>query len=261
MATSCPWHSGVESLAILYGIIVARYFIVAGFFALALRFWRCPLGAHRVQGMDHGPGRAQGAGISRDIGLSVGSAAIFALVGVVIMQAIQHGTTRLYGDILRYGWWYLPVSYALVLLLQDTVFYFTHRLFHQSHWYSYIHRSHHQSRPPTPWTSFAFDPPEAILQALFLAVVVMGIPLHPLTLTAVLATMTVWAVINHLGLEDLELTWCPRWLAWGLIGPSHHSKHHACPKVHFGLYFTFWDRAMGTQILDLPNCSLSRKSR
>jgi len=255
------WRSEMESLIILYGIIVLRYFVVAGFFALLLRFWRRSLGASRVQGGGRGAGWSRRAGIGRDIGLSVGSAAIFALVGVVLMQAVRHGESRLYGDLLGYGWWYLPVSYGLVLLLQDTVFYFTHRLFHQPHWYDYVHRSHHQSRPPTPWTSFAFDPPEAILQAVFLAVVVLAIPLHPLTLASVLVTMTVWAVINHLGLENLELAWCPRWLAWSLIGPSHHYLHHACPRVHFGLYFTFWGRALGTQISDLPECSSSRKSR
>jgi sterol desaturase/sphingolipid hydroxylase (fatty acid hydroxylase superfamily) len=261
MVTPSSWYSGIESLVVLYGIIVLRYFIVAGFFAFLLRCWRRSLAVPRVEGDGHDSGRSPQEGIGRDIGLSVGSAAIFALVGVVLMQAVQHGATRMYGELMGYGWWYLPVSYGLVLLLQDTVFYFTHRLFHQPQWYGYAHRSHHQSRPPTPWTSFAFDPPEAILQAVFLAVVVLAIPLHPLTLSAVLITMTVWAVINHLGLEDLKLAWCPRWLAWSLIGPSHHSMHHACPRVHFGLYFTFWDRALETQILDLPECSSSRKSR
>ena len=27
----------------------------------------------------------------------------------------------------------------------------------------------------------------------------------------------------------------------------HHSLHHSRLSVHFGLYFTFWDRVCGTQ--------------
>jgi sterol desaturase/sphingolipid hydroxylase (fatty acid hydroxylase superfamily) len=195
------------------------------------------------------------------LALSVGSAVIFALTTALILQWHGAGGTLLYGDPERYGLWYLGFSYVLVLLLQDASFYVTHRLFHLPFFYRWCHLGHHRSKQPTPWTSFAFDPPEAILQAVFLAVVVLAIPLHPLTLSAVLITMTVWAVINHLGLEDLKLAWYPRWLAWSLIGPSHHSMHHACPRVHFGLYFTFWDRVLETQILDLPECSSSRKSR
>jgi sterol desaturase/sphingolipid hydroxylase (fatty acid hydroxylase superfamily) len=31
------------------------------------------------------------------------------------------------------------------------------------------------------------------------------------------------------------------------IGPAHHSIHHRKYTVHYGLYFTFWDKLLGTQ--------------
>jgi sterol desaturase/sphingolipid hydroxylase (fatty acid hydroxylase superfamily) len=31
------------------------------------------------------------------------------------------------------------------------------------------------------------------------------------------------------------------------IGPAHHSVHHRKYTVHYGLYFTFWDKLLGTQ--------------
>jgi sterol desaturase/sphingolipid hydroxylase (fatty acid hydroxylase superfamily) len=155
--------------------------------------------------------------------------------------------TRLYDDPQRFGWWYLGVSYALVLLLQDTSFYFSHRLFHHPRLYRWFHASHHQSRQPTPWTSFAFDTPEAVFQAGFLLVIVMTLPLHWGTLVAVLATMSSWAVINHLGLERLPVSFPHAWLGRWFIGPAHHALHHRQPRVHYGLYFTFWDRWLGTE--------------
>jgi lathosterol oxidase len=138
----------------------------------------------------------------------------------------------------------------VVLLLQDTYFYFTHRLSHHPVLFSWLHRGHHRSCHPTPWTSFAFDLPEAIVQSLFLVGIVFVIPLHFITLIAVLSTMTIWAVLNHLGLDRLPASFPHHWLGKWFIGPAHHSVHHRKYMVHYGLYFTFWDRLLGTQDLN-----------
>jgi sterol desaturase/sphingolipid hydroxylase (fatty acid hydroxylase superfamily) len=59
--------------------------------------------------------------------------------------------------------------------------------------------------------------------------------------------MSVWAVINHLGLERLPLSFPHGWLGRWCIGPAHHALHHRNPCVHYGLFFTFWDRWLGTE--------------
>jgi len=89
-----------------------------------------------------------------------------------------------------------------MLILQDALYYASHRLFHHRWFYGWCHQGHHRTRQPTPWTSFAFDPPEAVVQALVLVLLVMLVPLHLITLMAVLSTMTVWAIVNHLGLDQ-----------------------------------------------------------
>jgi sterol desaturase/sphingolipid hydroxylase (fatty acid hydroxylase superfamily) len=73
------------------------------------------------------------------------------------------------------------------------------------------------------------------------------VPLHQLTLLAVLTTMTVWAVVTHLGVNPLPVGWAPHGLSRWLIGPTHHGLHHRHSDRHFGLYFTFWDRLCGTE--------------
>jgi lathosterol oxidase len=225
-----------------FGIILVRYFLVAGGTYL---FFYSPLSPSFT---DRNPRNQSPSwhSIQRDIYLSVLSTGVFALAAALIMSEYSWGITRLYSHYQQYGVWYVGFSYGAVLILQDTYFYFTHRLFHHPRLFRWFHQGHHRSRYPTPWTSFAFDPLEAIVQSLFLIGVVFIIPLHFVTLLAVLTTMTAWAVLNHLGLDRLPLSFPHHWLGRWLIGPAHHSIHHLKYTVHYGLYFTFWDTLLGT---------------
>ena len=236
-------HSfGADSL-VLFLIILARYFLAAGGCWLLIRACQRRRKAAASPLQD----RRLREGILHDIRLSVLSAAVFAVAAAAVLWLQAHGYTRLYASVAPSTCWYLGVSYLIVLILQDGMFYVTHRLFHHPRLYAAFHRGHHRSRRTTPWTSFAFDPPEALLQALFLVGVVMLIPLHLITLLAVLSTMTVWAIVNHLELDCLPRRFPHHLLGRWLIGPAHHSLHHRRPSLHFGLYFTFWDRVCGTQ--------------
>lgn len=226
-----------------FGIILLRYFLVAGgAYLLFYSFPRNPLGKR-----DFCYQPPSWPSIRHDIKLSILSAGVFALAAAFILLGYEWGITRLYSDSQQYGLWYLGVSYGVVLLLQDAYFYFTHRLFHHPLLFRWLHQGHHRSRYPTPWTSFAFDPLEAVVQSLFLVGIVFVVPLHFITLIAILTTMTVWAVLNHLGLDWLPSSFPHHWLGRWFIGPAHHSIHHLKYTVHYGLYFTFWDKLLGTQ--------------
>jgi len=228
-----------------FGIILIRYFLVAGgtywlFYRTLFPSLAKSLPSPNLQ-------HPSWESIQRDIKLSIYASGIFAIASAIILSAYGSGLTRLYSNPQQYGLWYLGASYILVLVLQDAYFYFTHRLFHHPSLFHWMHQGHHRSRYPTPWTSFAFDPLEAIVASLFLIGIVFVLPLHFITLIAVLTTMTVWAVLNHLGLDRLPLTFPHHWLGKWFIGPAHHSIHHLKYTVHYGLYFTFWDKLLGTQ--------------
>jgi sterol desaturase/sphingolipid hydroxylase (fatty acid hydroxylase superfamily) len=187
-------------------------------------------------------------GCWHDIRLSLAATLPFALAASLVQVASRAGHTALYWQVASRGWVYLLFSYLLVLVLQDGFFYFSHRLLHQRRFFSWCHSGHHHSRQPSVWTSFAFDWPEACLHALFLVAIICWLPLHVSVLLAVLSTMSVWAVVNHLNVS------LPEWLLirWGglghwLIGPGHHGVHHQRPCLQFGLYFTYWDRLLSTQ--------------
>ncbi|NJK29844.1 MAG: sterol desaturase family protein [Acaryochloris sp. SU_5_25] len=225
-----------------FGLILGRYFLIVGgaywlFYSALVQFWT-KRELHRSPPMDES--------MRRDIKLSVFSAVVFSLCAAVVMSGYNSGVTLLYVSWRDYGLWYLGFSYGAVLILQDAYFYVTHRIFHHPRLFKWLHQGHHRSRHPTPWTSFAFDPAEALVQGLFLVCIVFMVPLHFITLIAVLITMTVWAVLNHMGLERFPAWFPHHWLGKWIIGPAHHSIHHCRYSLHYGLYFTVWDKLLGT---------------
>ncbi|PSB00330.1 sterol desaturase family protein [Merismopedia glauca CCAP 1448/3] len=223
-----------------FGIILGRYFLIAGG-AYWFFYLRKPATNHKSHLT-----KVVWNSIRQDAELSILSAVLFAFAAAFIKSKLDAGETLLYFSIESYGGWYLVLSFLAVLILQDGYFYWLHRLFHHPLLFKWLHQGHHRSSEPTPWTSFAFDPPEALIHSLFLIAVVFLIPLHLIALIAVLMTMTIWAVLNHLGLELFPDSVLSQWFGKWLIGPKHHSRHHHKYRVHYGLYFTFWDWILKT---------------
>jgi sterol desaturase/sphingolipid hydroxylase (fatty acid hydroxylase superfamily) len=225
-----------------FGIIICRYFLIAGG-AYWFFYMRKPDGNQRLRLT-----KKVWNSIRQDAELSIVSAILFAFAAAFIKSKLDAGETLLYFSVDIYGVWYLVFSFFAVLILQDAYFYLLHRAFHHPSVFRWLHQGHHRSSEPTPWTSFAFDPPEALIHSLFLIAVIFLIPLHLIALIAVLMTMTVWAVLNHLGLELFpDSSWSQCFGKW-FIGPKHHSTHHHKYQVHYGLYFTFWDKVLKTHV-------------
>jgi sterol desaturase/sphingolipid hydroxylase (fatty acid hydroxylase superfamily) len=227
-------HPFISYSLSFFGIIVARYLFVAG-----LTWW---LFYPRTTKLDRDA--------LQDVRLSMVSAGIFALAIAAALELHLLDHSRICYRLCAQHAWYIAGSYLVVLVLQDAFFYATHRLFHHPKLYRWTHQGHHRSKHPSPWTSFAFDPIESAAHVLFLIGIVLIIPLHLITILAVLTTMSIWAVVNHLGLERLPVRFPHHWLGCWIIGPAHHSIHHNHQNLHYGLYFTFWDRVFGTEDRD-----------
>lgn len=236
-------HSFFYYWFFFFVITLARYFLIAGgayllFYSVLGKFLANK--SLRLKPL-------MNSSILKDIQLSVFSAAVFGISGAFIISEYILGKTLLYTNLYEYGLWYLLASFVVVLILQDTYFYFIHRIFHHPLIFKWMHYGHHRSGEPTPWSSSAFDFPEAIVQALFFVGVIYIVPLHFITLVAALITMTVWAVFTHLGFEVFPPSSKTNWIGKWLVGSKHHSIHHRKYKVHYGLYFTFWDKLLGTE--------------
>jgi len=113
-----------------------------------------------------------------------------------------------------------------------------------------VHLVHHLSTNPTPWAAYAFAPAEALVQAAYVPLVALILPFHPVALGIFLAFMILRNVLGHLGLELFPRDFVrSRFWRWSTT-TTHHAMHHRHMNANYGLYFTFWDRIMGTQAAD-----------
>ena len=240
---------GLEFLlltAALTAIIAARYLVVSG-----LAFWLLwQRGGEKLAARRLNRDRPMRRLIIQEIRLSLLSSAVYAAPAAFALQAWLHGATQIYTDWAAHGGIpYLLVSAFAYLVVQDSYYYWAHRLMHQPRLFKWLHAGHHKSRQPTPFASFAFDPAEALLTAWLLPAMVFLVPIHMALLIGLLMLMTVTAVMNHSGWEMLPTRFVHGPIGRHLISATHHSLHHTRFDANFGLYFRFWDRLMGTDAM------------
>ncbi len=179
-----------------------------------------------------------------EIKYSLLSTLFFSLSGYLVGLFWDLNLTQIYLKFDTYSYIYLPLSFLIYALVHEIYFYFTHVWMHTPKVFKKLHSVHHFSNPTSPWASFAFHPYECLIHALFLPLMVLIVPIHPVILIAYLTFMTLTAIINHLGFEILPFRFTER----HFISGTHHGLHHKMYKGNYGLYFCFMDRWMRTEI-------------
>jgi sterol desaturase/sphingolipid hydroxylase (fatty acid hydroxylase superfamily) len=172
---------------------------------------------------------------------------IFSANGALIFAGVKAGVLRLYVDLAERGWLYARVSLIVLVVAHDGWFYWTHRLLHHRWVFRWAHRTHHRSVAPTPWAAYSFAAAEAVVQALFLALILLVLPLHPAVIFVFLLHMIVRNVLGHAGVELLPRAWLAGWWGRWFTTTLHHDLHHAEGRHNYGLYFVWWDRVGGTE--------------
>ena len=228
-------------------VIGSRYFIIAGgAFLLFYMLLRKRVGYKKIQSR-----LPRSKDYVREIGYSIITISIFALVPLVILHipAIAR-TITFYTDIAQHGWTYFFLAFPILFLLHDTYFYWTHRLMHHKRLFKQFHLVHHQSTNPSPWAAYAFHPLEAIVEAGIFVVFLYVLPVHSLHLLIFFFIMIVYNVYGHLGYELYPAGFNKHWFGKWVNTSTSHNQHHQYFKGNYGLYFTFWDRLMGTMRRD-----------
>lgn len=187
------------------------------------------------------------ADIKREIKYSMLTVVVFSLTGVLGFTFYNTGISQIYVDIGDYGWGWLAGCLVLKLVLHDAWFYWTHRLMHHRRLFRQVHWTHHKSKVPTPFTALSFDPPEAFSHALFSNLFMLVIPMHPSVGVAFFAIMIIRNVMGHTGYELHPRGWLDSPLTRWINTTTHHDLHHQNGNYNFGLYFTWWDKMMGTE--------------
>jgi len=187
--------------------------------------------------------------IKREVIYSLITTSVYATVALFTIEAKELGYMQIYTDVSAQGWLYTLLTLPILLVLHDTYFYWAHRLMHHKNLFRWVHKVHHLSRTPTPWAAYSFAPAEAVIMALFMPIMLWAIPLHGVVIFLFLSIMIVRNAMGHSGVEIHHQGW--------VDGPldvfttiTHHDLHHQDFKGNFGLYFTWWDRMMGTELPD-----------
>lgn len=155
-----------------------------------------------------------------------------------------------YSDIGKYGWIYFFLSIFLMLVIDDTYFYWTHRMLHHPLLYRRVHKVHHYSVDPNPFTTYSFHPAEAAILFFGYRLTPSIIPVHSVAVDIWLLLTLLNAVVIHLGYE-IYPCWFTKSKLTNWKSPStHHNMHHEKVKGNYALIFCWWDKLMKTEFSD-----------
>ncbi len=219
-----------------------QYFIVlAVFVGLYFLLKRYPARWKKLQAAPAPKGQ-----VSRELRYSLITIVVSACVIPLLFVAGFGPHMGYYRDVSEYGWPYFVLSIFLMMLVQDTYFYWSHRLMHHRALFRHIHRTHHLSTNPSPVSSYSIHPLEAIVDTGASVVIIFIMPWHGLAIFIFSWINVAYAIYGHLGYEILPEGTKQHWLGRWINTSTTHNRHHATARYNFGWYFLFWDRLMGT---------------
>ncbi|WP_428267324.1 sterol desaturase family protein [Haliangium sp.] len=178
--------------------------------------------------------------------MGVGNLVVGLLYGGVIYGLYEWAHSYRVFEI-GYTWW----AVALAIVLEDFMFYWSHRLSHELRWCWANHVSHHSSQHYNlstalrqPWTNLFTG-----LVVLGMIVVWLGVP--PLLYVFAGGVSLVYQFWIHTEAVDRLGP-----LEWVLNTPSHHRVHHATNPDYldsnYGGILIIWDRLFGTFVAENP---------
>jgi lathosterol oxidase len=183
----------------------------------------------------------------REIAFSTLSIVIFSIPPLLLLGNDKlRSLTTFYTNINNHGILYLFLAFPLMILMHDTYFYWIHRFMHSPWLFRHFHLIHHKSTNPTPWAAYAFHPLEAVSESLIFVIFLFTIPIHPILLTSFFIFSIIYNVYGHLGFELFSKGFNKHWLGKWMNTSVAHNQHHQFFYGNYGLYFTIWDRLMGT---------------
>jgi Delta7-sterol 5-desaturase len=191
--------------------------------------------------------------VAREIMFSTSAQFTFMAVGIWLTFSAQAEAAMMYTDIGTHGWPYLIFTTFLLFVIDDTYFYWTHRMLHHRTMFERFHRVHHESVDPTPFTSYSFHPVETIIIGMGGLVFIpffMLMPWHPAAVAAFGLGNILFNVIGHLGYELYPARWNRIPLLRWKTPAMHHYLHHQMVGGNYGLYFRWWDKLCGTEFKD-----------
>lgn len=172
--------------------------------------------------------------------------AISAL-GVFVGMLMEYGYITVYSDSLDNGWLYLVVNLIMFYVLSDAWMYWTHRFLHRPLMFRLFHHLHHISRQPTVFSTYQVSPVEVVFSGVFTTafLVVFDTPIVNLLIFSIFGLLR--QIIGHSGIELFPRIMLKSNLLKVSTTVTHHDMHHRHVNCNYGLYFSWWDKLMGTE--------------
>lgn len=192
------------------------------------------------------PRKASKADIKREVFSSIQTCIVYLSVTLIMVWGVGAGVfQKIEGS---FGWGTDLVILAGYVLAHDAYFYWVHRAMHHPKLFKAFHRHHHKSTAPTPFAAYSFAVPEAFVMAAFVPLWQLFIATPMWVLLTFLNFQIIRNVMGHAGIELMPRWWLATPLTRWLNTTTHHELHHGGGfSSNYGLYFTFWDRLMGTE--------------
>jgi len=226
-----------------FRVDLTRYIIAAPLTWLLLCVLLAPLLRHRKIRPERPPALQHVI----ELLCSVRSVAVFSTVTLLTLGLQRAGL--MWGTVFREqaGPVWIVASLVLTVLAHDAYFYWSHRMMHHPRLFRAFHRRHHRSNNPTPFTAYSFDIAEAAVMAAFTVIWLLLVPVSWVSFGLFMLHQIARNVIGHSGYELFPADRQGRPLLDWMTTVTHHDLHHAQAGWNYGLYFTWWDRWMGTE--------------
>ena len=182
----------------------------------------------------------------REMLQSVQSACVYVFGSLFIIWGSENGIFYRFDG--SFGLWADLAILAAIILAHDTYFYWAHRVMHHPRLFKLFHRAHHKSITPTPWAAYSFAIPEAAVMFLFAPLWLFFVPTPGWVMFSWLNFQIVRNAMGHAGFEFFPRWWLSTPLTSWINTTVHHDLHHNGGfNTNYGLYFTWWDKWMGTE--------------
>ncbi len=157
-------------------------------------------------------------------------------IGIILSFVYDH---RLTGPIAN-PWIY----WGLLLIFEDFMYYWLHRVDHHCRLFWATHVTHHSSPHFNLTVGFRSSVMEPLYRFIyFIPLALCGF--RPIDIAFIYAVTQIWGILVHT--ERINKL---GWLEYFLVTPSHHRVHHGSnPKYldkNLGMFLIVWDRLFGT---------------
>jgi sterol desaturase/sphingolipid hydroxylase (fatty acid hydroxylase superfamily) len=182
-----------------------------------------------------------------ELACSIRAVAVFSTIALIVLGLESAGLLwgmdwrRSHDPLL------ITAAFAVCVVLHDAYFYWVHRTIHDPRLFCALHRRHHRSHNPTPFTAYSFDLGEAALMAAFSPLLALALPVPWIAFGLFMLHQIARNVLGHCGYELFPADRNGKPLFDWMTTVTHHDLHHAQAGYNYGLYFTWWDRWMKTE--------------